>query len=58
MTTKRIKFKHYKTGKVLEVIGTLPKELNHTQSDRYVVRAGFTFVDVIKSTVISIENVY
>lgn len=53
---KKVVFKHYKTGEVLTVVGVLPKELNHPQSDRYVIRSGFTLVDVIKSTVISIEN--
>ena len=54
---KRIKFKHYKTGEVLTIVGTLPKELNHPQSDRYLVRSGMTIVDAIKSTVVSIEEV-
>lgn len=54
---KKIKFKHYKTGEVLTIIGTLPEELNNSQSERYVVRSGFTLVDVIKSTVISIEDI-
>jgi hypothetical protein len=53
---KKITFKHYKTGKVLTIVGTLPPELNNPQSERYVVRSGFTLVDVIKSTVISIED--
>ena len=54
---KKVTFKHYKTGEKLTVIGTLPKELNHPQSERYVVRSGMTLVDVIKSTVISIEDI-
>lgn len=53
----KITFKHYKTGEVLTVIGTFPTELNHPQSDRYVVRSGMTIVDIIKSTVISIEKI-
>ena len=57
MSKKRITFKHYKTGEKLTVVGTLPKELNHPQSERYVVRSGMTLVDVIKSTVVSIEEV-
>jgi hypothetical protein len=56
MSKKRIKFKHYKTGEVLTIVGTLPIELNNPQSERYVVRSGMTIVDVIKSTVISIEE--
>jgi len=54
---KRVTFKHYKTGEKLTVIGTLPKELNHPQSERYVVRSGMTIVDILKSTVISIEDI-
>lgn len=54
---KRIVFQHYKTGEKLVVIGTLPKELNHPTSDRYVVKTEEKFVDVIKSTVLSIEDI-
>lgn len=57
MNKKRITFKHYKTGEKLTVVGTLPSELNNPKSDRYVVRSGMTIVDVLKSTVISIEEV-
>jgi len=57
MSKKKITFKHYKTGEKLTVVGTLPKELNNPQSDRYVVRSGMTIVDVLKSTVISIEEI-
>jgi len=57
MNRKRIVFKHYKTGEKLTVIGTLPKELNHPQSERYVVRSGTQLVDVIKSTVLSIDEI-
>jgi len=53
---QKITFKHYKTGEVLTIVGILPKELNHPQSDRYVVRSGMRIVDIIKSTVISIEK--
>lgn len=57
MSKKRIVFEHYRTGEKLTVVGTLPKELNHPQSDRYLVRSGMTIVDIIKSTVLSIEDV-
>ena len=57
MTKKKITFKHYRTGEMLTVVGVLPPELNHPQSERYVVRSGFTLVDVIKTTVISIEEI-
>ena len=56
MKKVQIIFKHYRTGEKLTVEGTLPPGLNNPQSDRYVVQAGFVFVDVIKSTVISIED--
>lgn len=57
MSKKKITFKHYKTGEKLTVVGTLPVELNNPQSERYVVRSGMTIVDIIKSTVVSIEEV-
>lgn len=57
MNKKRVIFKHYKTGEKLTVEGTLPPELNNPQSDRYIIRSGFVLVDVLKSTVISIENI-
>lgn len=57
MTKKKITFKHYKTGEKLTVVGVLPPKLNHPQSERYVVRSGFTLVDVIKTTIISIEEI-
>ena len=57
MNKKRITFKHYKTGEKLTVVGILPPELNNPASERYVVRSGMTLVDVIKSTVVSIEEV-
>lgn len=53
---KKVTFKHYKTGKTLTVEGVFPPELNNPQSDKYIIQAGFVFVDVIKSTVISIED--
>ena len=57
MSKKKITFKHYKTGEKLTVVGVLPTELNNPQSERYVVRSGMTIVDIIKSTVISIEEI-
>ena len=56
MKKVRIVFKHYRTGEELTVEGILPPELNNPQSDRYIIQSGFVFVDVIKSTVISIED--
>jgi len=55
---KKITFKHYKTGKVLTVEGIFPPELNNPQSERYIIQSGLVFVDVIKSTVISIEDIH
>ena len=57
MNKKRIIFKHYKTGEKLTVEAILPPELNNPQSERYIVRSGFVMVDILKSTVISIENI-
>lgn len=57
MRKKKITFKHYKTGEKLTVVGILPEKLNNPESERYVVRSGFTLVDVLKSTVISIEEI-
>ena len=57
MKKVRIVFKHYKTGEKLTVVGVLPAELNNPQSERYVVRSGMQLVDVIKSTVLSIEDI-
>ena len=56
--TVKIVYKHWKSGKNLEVVGTLPRALNNQSSDRFVVqRENGTLEDIIKSTVLQIiEN--
>jgi hypothetical protein len=51
------KSKHWKKGTTLEVIGTMPPELNNGNSDRLVVKTlDGDFEDVLKSTLIRIET--
>ena len=55
---KKITYRHWKKDKVLEVTGTLPHSLISESSDRYVVQTtNGLYEDVIKSTVISIEDI-
>lgn len=52
----RVIYKHWKKNKTLEVIGTLPDELNNEKSDRLVVKTlDGKFEDVIRSTIIKTE---
>ena len=51
----KILFKHWKTGTVLEVMGSIT--YFNQESDRLVLRKeDGTFEDIIKSTIISIEQ--
>jgi len=53
----KVTYKHWQTGVKLEVVGTLPKALNNEANDRIIVkRLDGTFEDVIKSTVIRVEE--
>ena len=52
----KVIYKHWKTEKELTVIGTMPEKLNNTQSDRFVVKTSEGFEDVLKNTVIRIEE--
>ena len=53
----KIIYKHWKSGKELEVTGTMPQALNNQSSDRFVVqRENGTLEDVIKSTVVSVTK--
>lgn len=54
---KRIKFKHWKTGEELEEIGVMPPQYNNPNSDRYVIVTEKHIMDVLKSTVISLETI-
>lgn len=53
----RVTYKHWKTGVVLVVEGTMPPKINNPTSDRIVV---FTeegvYEDIIKETIIKIEE--
>jgi predicted acetyltransferase len=51
----KILFKHWKTGTVLEVMGSIRHD--NPQSDRIVIeQPDGTFEDIIKETIISIEQ--
>lgn len=53
----KVVYKHWKSGMHLEVIGTMPKELNHEKSDRFVIKKhDGHFEDVLKSTVIRVTE--
>ena len=53
----KIIFTHWKTGAELEEIGVMPPQYNHPMSDRYVIVTEDYIMDVLKSTVISLEEV-
>lgn len=51
----KILYKHWKTGVVLEVTGTV--RFDNPQSDRIIVeQEDGTFEDIIRSTIISMKN--
>lgn len=53
----KVTYKHWKTGKELEVIGTMPPQYNNGISDRILVKtADGSFEDVLKSTIIKVEK--
>ena len=53
----KVTYKHWKTGVELEVVGTMPKELNNQVNDRVIVkRLDGTFEDVIKTTIVRVEE--
>lgn len=53
----KVVYKHWKKEKTLEVVGTMPPELNNGSSDRLVVKTiDGKFEDVLKSTVIRVED--
>jgi len=54
----KITYKHWKTGKPLQIVGTLPEQYNNSASDRFVVLTNTgEFEDVIKTTILNIEKV-
>jgi len=53
----KVTYKHWQTGTQLEVVGTMPKELNNQANDRVIVkRLDGTFEDVIKTTIVRVEE--
>jgi len=51
----KIIYKHWKSEKELEVVGTMPRAYNNQNSDRFVVeRADGSLEDIIKSTVLQV----
>ena len=52
----RVVYKHWKSGKLLEVVGEMPQQYNNDISDRFVVKTtDGTYEDIIKETVVRIE---
>lgn len=53
----KVTYTHWKSGKTLEAIGTMPKELNNQVNDRVIVKhPDGTFTDIIKTTIIRVEE--
>jgi len=53
----KVTYKHWQTGTQLEVVGTMPKELNNQANDCVIVkRLDGTFEDVIKTTIVRVEE--
>lgn len=54
----KVIYKHWKKNETLEIIGTMPENLNNVLSDRFVVKiSDGEYEDVLKDTVIRIENI-
>ncbi len=53
----KVTYKHWKSGAILEAIGTMPKPCNNGSSDRIVIkRPDGTYKDIIKTTIIRVEE--
>ena len=53
----KVTYKHWKSGKLLEVVGTMPEQYNNGISDRILVqKPDGSFEDVIKTTVVRVEE--
>ena len=53
----KVTYKHWKTGKILEVVGTMPKQYNNGMNDRILVqKPDGSFEDVIKTTIVRVEK--
>ena len=53
----RVRFSHWKTGEELEEVGVMPPQYNNPNSDRCVVITDSYIMDILKSTIISVELV-
>tara|TARA_B100002019_G_scaffold284075_1_gene291257 strand:- start:1332 stop:1511 length:180 start_codon:yes stop_codon:yes gene_type:complete len=54
----KIIYKHWKSGEILELIGTMPEHLNNEQSDRFIIRTDYgKYEDILKHTVVRIESI-
>ena len=53
----KVTYKHWKSGKILQVIGTMPEQYNNGISDRILVqKPDGSFEDVIKTTIVRVEE--
>ena len=53
----KVTYKHWKSGAILEAIGTMPRPCNNGSSDRIVVKhADGTYTDIIKTTIVRVEE--
>ena len=53
----KVTYKHWKSGKILKVIGTMPEQYNNGISDRILVqKPDGSFEDVIKTTIVRVEE--
>jgi hypothetical protein len=54
----RVTYRHWKTGMVLTVEGTMPEQFNNPTSDRIVVLTeDGIYEDVIRNTIIEIKKI-
>lgn len=54
----RVTYKHWKTGMVLTVEGTMPEQFNNPTSDRIVVLTeDGIYEDVIRNTILEIKKI-
>ena len=53
----KVTYKHWKSGKLLKVVGTMPEQYNNGISDRILVlKHDGSFEDVIKTTIVRVEE--
>lgn len=52
----KVTYEHWKTGELLEIIGTMPTQYNNSSSDRILVETpDGHFEDIIKKTIKKVE---